>query len=102
MTCLEEIIGKRGNRSLGDYQKNELRENKPNVLPVHAEVEGNLYSALFRTCLRDTLDEGVGYLPLRELYKSACGCHIPQCPIIYESIPGRSGVVAVQETESSN
>jgi hypothetical protein len=102
MTCLEEIIGRRGDLILADYLKSELREDEPNVFPVHAEVEGNLYRTLFRTRLRDTLDEGVEYLPLRELYKSVHESHIRRCPIIYKSIPGRSGVVAAQKTESLN
>ena len=98
MTCLEEIVGRKGDLDMADYLRSELRDDEPNVFPVHAEVEGNLYHDLFRSRLKDALDEGVKYLPLRKLKKSTCGYHIPRCPILYKSIPGRSGVVAVQET----
>ena len=78
MTCLEEIVGREGDRGLADYLRSELREGEPNVFPAHAEVEGNLYHTLFRSRLKDALEEGVEYLPLRELYKSACGYYIPR------------------------
>ncbi|MFH2000251.1 MAG: hypothetical protein ABIK28_11260, partial [Planctomycetota bacterium] len=101
MTCLEEVMGRDMDLARSVYLSGELREDAPNVFPVHAEVEGNVYRTIFHDRLRETLDRGVRYFPLRELHETYRKQDLPSSPVICREIPGRGGVVAVQDTRSA-
>ncbi|WP_162532181.1 polysaccharide deacetylase family protein [Candidatus Scalindua japonica] len=92
--CIEELIGLDlvdiGN--LVEYQVSYLRDNAPNIITVHAEVEGNSYRDEFDQFLKTTISRGYEYMPMNVIAKSY---HVaPIRDIHYELIPGRSGLVA--------
>jgi undecaprenyl phosphate-alpha-L-ara4FN deformylase len=75
-----------------------LRADQPNVLTVHAEIEGMAKRALFRALLRACVDGGVAFVRL-----DACAgelladrAAIPVRDQVMAAIDGRSGLVAVQ------
>jgi len=92
--CIEELIGLDliDINNLVEYQISYLRNNAPNIITVHAEVEGNTYRNEFDQFLKKTISSGYEYRPLNVIAKSFYDAPIRD--INYESIPGRSGLVA--------
>ncbi len=102
MTCLEEVLGRMSENDLVENFNGELRKDNPNIFPVHAEVEGKRYLNLFRKWLVGILERGMAGLPLHALYEQIDTSSVRRCRILYQDIPGRSGLVAVQETGNLN
>ena len=75
-----------------------LREDRPNVFTLHAEIEGMGKRALYRALLRACTDRGVQFIRLDELARELLANHtvIPVCEQQYAEIDGRSGLLAVQ------
>lgn len=75
-----------------------LREDRPNVFTIHAEIEGMGRRPLFRAFLAAARERGVEFIRLdglaRELF--ALPDRLPVCDQVYAPIDGRSGVVATQ------
>lgn len=75
-----------------------LRSDRPNVLTVHAEIEGMGRRALFRDLLEALKGNGVEFVRLdnlaRELLQDPTA--IPVCDQAMAAIDGRSGLVATQ------
>jgi undecaprenyl phosphate-alpha-L-ara4FN deformylase len=92
--CIEELIGLDliDIKNLVKYQTSYLRDNAPNIITVHAEVEGNTYKEEFDQFLKKTISSGYEYAPLNVIAKSFHDAPIRD--IKYEFIPGRSGLVA--------
>lgn len=99
MTCLEELMAAEGVLRLTDYLSGELRDDEPNVFPLHAEVEGNTHCGLFRTTVQQTLMKGATYHPLIDLCLDRRESPIVRHRILYATLPGRSGKVAAQEVQ---
>jgi peptidoglycan/xylan/chitin deacetylase (PgdA/CDA1 family) len=92
--CIEELIGIDGvdDENVVDSQILSLHKSIPNIVPVHAEVEGGAYRSQFDSFLQRTIDMGYEYVPLREISKDYRDA--PVADIVYKNLPGRSGVVA--------
>lgn len=75
-----------------------LREDRPNVFTIHAEIEGMGHRTLFRALLKACRDRGVQFIRLDELAREllANRAAIPVCDQRMAEIDGRSGLVAVQ------
>ena len=75
-----------------------LRDDRPNVFTLHAEIEGMGRRALFRDLLAACRGRGVEFVRLDSLAKEllANRAAIPTCDQVLAEIDGRSGVVATQ------
>ncbi len=72
-----------------------IREDGPNVLTVHAEVEGGAYLDFFAALLQQ-LRERVRFERLMDLVKTIEGEALPVCPVVQGTLPGRVGTVSCQ------
>ena len=75
-----------------------LRDDRPNVFTLHAEIEGMGRRGLYRTLLRACADRGVQFVRLDDLARELLGRRgtIPVCEQQLAEIDGRSGLVATQ------
>lgn len=75
-----------------------LREDRPNVFTLHAEIEGMGHRSLFRALLAACRERGVEFIRLDDLAREllANRAAIPVCDQAMAEIDGRSGLVAVQ------
>ena len=92
--CLEELIGPDfvNNDNLVEYQISRLNIGIPNVITIHAEVEGGIYKEEFDQFLKKTISMGYEYISLNGIANYFCDSPIRD--IHYAPIPGRSGLVA--------
>ena len=76
-----------------------LRHGRPNVLTIHAEIEGMGKIALFRALLRAWKEAGVQFVRMHELAEKLLASRetLPVCDMIMAPIDGRSGLVATQK-----
>ena len=80
------------------YYLSLLRDDRPNVFTLHAEIEGMGKRDLYRALLRACADRGVQFIRLDDLARE-CLAHrdqIPVCDLLQAPIDGRSGLLAVQ------
>lgn len=77
-----------------------LREDRPNVFTIHAEIEGMGHRPLFQALLAACQERGVQFIRLDELAREllANRSAIPVCDQRMAEIDGRSGLVATQVT----
>ncbi|MSU47548.1 MAG: 4-deoxy-4-formamido-L-arabinose-phosphoundecaprenol deformylase [Opitutus sp.] len=75
-----------------------LREDRPNVFTLHAEIEGMGRRALFRELLAACKRKRVQFIRLDDLAREllANRSAIPVCDQVMAEIDGRSGLVATQ------
>lgn len=75
-----------------------LRDDRPNVFTLHAEIEGMGRRPLYRALLRACADRGVQFIRLEDLARE-CLAHrekIPVCELVQAPVDGRTGLLAVQ------
>ena len=75
-----------------------LRENQPEILTIHAEIEGMAKLPLFRKLLESLTDQGVRLVRMDDLASDLL-LHpesVPVLPMVMAEIDGRSGKVATQ------
>jgi len=75
-----------------------LRDDRPNVFTLHAEIEGMGHRSLFRALLQACRERGVQFIRMDDLAREllANRSAIPVCDQQLAEIDGRSGLVAVQ------
>ena len=75
-----------------------LAQDRPNVLTLHAEIEGMTKLPLFRRLLAAWSDRGVRFVRMDELAREILGHRqsVPLLPLVMAEIDGRSGRVATQ------
>jgi undecaprenyl phosphate-alpha-L-ara4FN deformylase len=75
-----------------------LREDRPNVFTLHAEIEGMGKRSLFRALLDSCKTMGVEFIRLDDLARELLAKRetIPVCDQVMAEIDGRSGLVATQ------
>ena len=78
-----------------------LRTDRPNILTIHAEIEGMGKRDLFRALLRACDERGVQFVRMDALAREllADRTAIPVRDQVFAAIDGRSGVVATQTEE---
>ena len=75
-----------------------LRNDRPNILTIHAELEGMGRRSLFRSLLMALQGEGVEFIRMDDLARELLANRdtLPVCDQIMAPIDGRSGLVATQ------
>jgi hypothetical protein len=100
LPAFDELLGRRGypDDRIVPLYLSLLGADRPNVLTIHAEIEGMGKRSLFRALLRICTEHGVQFIRLddyaRELLANRAA--IPVRNQILAPIDGRSGTVATQ------
>ncbi len=83
-----------------DHYLSLLREDRPNVFTIHAEIEGMGHRELFRQLLSACRQRGVQFIRLDDFARELLAHReaIPVCDQQMAEIDGRSGLVATQVT----
>ncbi len=101
MPTLDELIGRpeHPEDKLVDHYLGLLRPGTPNILTIHAELEGMMYLSLFRSFLEKATARDIRVVLCRhvaaELLKDPS--KVPVCDLASGSVDGRSGTLAVQK-----
>jgi hypothetical protein len=87
-------------RDFNDLVLSRLTPGRPQVLTIHAELEGGPYLNDFTRLLRHCRQQGVAFFRLkdwaRELLQDPA--KIPVAPVVNRRLPGRAGTVSCQGT----
>ncbi len=94
----DEILGVEGmnQQALADYYLRRLREDRVNLLGLHAELEGLRYAGWLRTFLAASLRRGAQFLLLSTIAKQESFTAAAD-EVLSQEIPGRAGTVACQK-----
>jgi len=96
----DELVGRNGitNDNYNDYLLSLMRQDKLNVLTIHAEVEGIVCEKLFDDFLSNAHSRNILFVPLGNLLEN----HPPEkhARIVTGEIPGREGWVCCQSNLS--
>lgn len=95
--CIEEIIGlNRFDRAnLVESQVGGLKRENPNIIPIHAEIEGGLYQRDFARFLRKCLALGYHFWRLDQVFRQVRKHPVATRAVKFRKLPGRSGLIAV-------
>ena len=100
LPTLDELMGRPEypEERLVDHYLSLLRSDRPNVLTVHAEIEGMQKRAFFRQLLERARAHGVRFARLCDLAEHLLRApqSIPVCDLVAGEVDGRSGTLAVQ------
>jgi peptidoglycan/xylan/chitin deacetylase (PgdA/CDA1 family) len=100
LPTFDELLGRREypDEAIVPHYLSHLRPDRPNVLTLHAEIEGMGKRDLFRALLAALREAGVEFIRLDELARDLLSNRnaIPVCDQAMAEIDGRSGLVAVQ------
>ncbi len=93
----DEVIGNDGvsAENYNDFVLSRMRPDALNILTMHAEAEGIACLDLFDDFLKKSREREISFVPLSAFI--ADGKALPSSRIVQREIPGREGVVAVQE-----
>lgn len=96
LPTLDELLGRPEFPldKLTDYYLSLLKSEIPNVITIHAELEGMKYFAWFRSFLLALKKQNIQFKTLGEIAKSDS---FPVCELIQQEVLGRSGRLACQE-----
>ncbi len=102
LPTFDELLGRPEypeNRIVAHYLS-LLREDRLNVITVHAEIEGMGHRPLFRQLINACLERGAEFVRLDDFAREQLEnrAAIPVCDQRMAEIDGRSGLVAVQAT----
>ena len=75
-----------------------LKTDRPNILTIHAEIEGMMKRPLFRELLAAFTEQGVRFVRMDDLAREILVHRetVPIRPLVMAEIDGRSGTVATQ------
>ncbi|MGD1031608.1 MAG: 4-deoxy-4-formamido-L-arabinose-phosphoundecaprenol deformylase [Opitutaceae bacterium] len=100
LPTLDELLGRPEypDEAIIPHYRSLLKPDGPNVLTIHAEIEGMGKRSLFRALLAALRGSGVEFIRLDDLAREllANRSAIPVCDQAMAEIDGRSGLVAVQ------
>lgn len=101
LPTLDELLGRDEFplARVAEFYLEALRSPAPQVLTVHAELEGGNYAGFFEALLQQAAKAGVAFFSLRQMAEElrADGLDkLPRCEITPQTIEGRSGMVATQ------
>jgi len=100
LPTLDELMGRPEYpaSSLVSHYLSLLRHDRPNVITVHAELEGMACRSFFRGLLAECRSSGVEFVRMDELAQTllADRASLPVCEQLMAPIDGRSGLVATQ------
>lgn len=98
LPTLDELLGRE--RRINDYLLSLLTDGL-NVHTIHAEVEGCVYLQLFEELLQELIRREVSIVRLRDIAETVLSegpAGLPRLPVVHQTVPGRSGWVACQES----
>lgn len=100
LPTLDELLGRPEypEEKLIDYYISLLREDRPNIFTMHAEIEGMAKLNWFKQFLQRLKSHPVNFVRLDEIAQHSL-LHpksIPVCELIQGTVDGRSGTLAVQ------
>jgi len=77
-----------------------LRSDRPNVLTIHAELEGMRHLDMFRRFLEKAKSHDIRFVLARDVASNllADPSKVPVCDLVPGTVDGRSGTLAVQGT----
>ena len=100
LPTLDELLGRPEypEEHIVDHYLSLLKPNIPNVLTIHAELEGMKYLSLFRRFLEQAKTRGVRSMLLRDIVLDLLQdpSSLPKCDLADGIVDGRSGTLAVQ------
>jgi len=98
LPTMDELLGTDG-ISPGTINEQYLSLIRPglNVHTIHAELEGGGMSDVFIDLLRRLQTANVRFITLAQAAEEAKTSTIPECALVMKNLPGRAGLVAVQE-----
>lgn len=99
LPTMDELLGMEGitGSSVNDYYVSRIRPGL-NVHTIHAEMEGMRLAGTFSDLLQRLAESGARFVTLGEAAVEALQGNPPACRLSMAEIPGRAGLVAVQET----
>lgn len=101
LPTLDELIGRPEYplAQMSDFYLSQLKENSPNILTIHAELEGMKYLDWFREFLQKAMTQQIQFMTLADMAQQLLTdrAHIPVCDLIQGTVDGRSGTMAVQQ-----
>lgn len=100
LPTFDELLGRPEypDNQIVDHYLSLLRDDRPNVFTLHAEIEGMGRRDLFRALLRACVRHNVQFIRMDDLAREllADRAALPVCDQLQAEIDGRSGLVAVQ------
>ena len=100
LPTLDELLGRTEfpEERIIDHYLSLLRPGAPNILTIHAEIEGMKKLVLFRAFLAKMQSSSVEIVRLDELARDLLRnpSAVPICDLVSGTIEGRSGTLAVQ------
>ncbi len=100
LPTLDELLGhpEFPDDTIPQHYVSLLRRDRPNVLTIHAEIEGGPKQPIFREILRLSRAAGFEFVKMEELAEGLLEspAAIPACEVEMMPIAGRSGTVATQ------
>ena len=100
LPTLDELLGRPEypEKTIVEHYLSLLDHRRPNVLTIHAELEGMRYRELFLELLNQARARSVRVLPLQDIVVQLARdpANLPVCDLVPGTVDGRSGTVAVQ------
>jgi hypothetical protein len=100
LPTLDELLGRPEypEEHMVEHYLSLLKPHTPNVLTVHAEIEGMKKLSFFRAFLERIRVRGALIVPLRTLAQTVLRHPetVPVCELTAGTIDGRSGTLAIQ------
>ena len=100
LPTLDELIGRDGATIVNVAERVlALTQNAPatgHVFTLHAELEGLKLAPVFERLLAGWREQGYEVVPMREICQSLDPRRLPRCNVAVDTVPGRSGKLAVQ------
>ena len=105
LPTLDELLGRPEYplETLTDFYLGRMETGHFNILTVHAEIEGMKYFPWFREFLQRAKTEGIRFLKVEDIARTLLSSpqRIPVCDLVQGEVDGRSGTLALQQTDSS-
>lgn len=105
LPTLDELLGRpeHPEDTLADFYLAQLRDDRPNVFTMHAEIEGMQHLTWFKSFLEKALAAGVVFETTDMIAQRllADANELPVCEFLQGTIEGRSGTLAVQGENAS-
>lgn len=98
LPTLDELLGRPEypEHALSDFYLSQLRDDRPNIFTMHAEIEGMKHIDWFKSFLQKALATGVIFQTTAEIASKLEYNTLPVCEFYQGTIEGRSGTLAVQ------
>ena len=100
LPTFDELLGRPGfpDDKIVAHYVSLLKTDRPNILTIHAEIEGMMKRPLFRELLAAFTNKGVRFVRMDDLAREILAHRetVPVQPLVMAEIDGRSGTVATQ------